>query len=33
LGALTAARAVETFVLGRTAADYLADLTLRNAIE
>ena len=30
---LTAARAVETFVRGRTDADYLADLMLRSAVE
>ena len=30
---LTAARAVETFVQGRTVADYLADLMLRSAVE
>ncbi len=30
---LTAARAVETFVQGRSVADYLADLMLRSAVE
>jgi uncharacterized protein with HEPN domain len=30
---LTATRAVETFVQGRTVADYLADLMLRSAVE
>lgn len=30
---LTAARAVETFVRGRTDAEYLADLMLRSAVE
>ncbi len=30
---LTAARAVETFVRGRTVADYLNDLMLRSAVE
>jgi len=30
---LTAARAVETFVRGRTVADYLGDLMLRSAVE
>jgi uncharacterized protein with HEPN domain len=30
---LTAARAVEAFVRGRTADDYLADLMLRSAVE
>jgi uncharacterized protein with HEPN domain len=30
---LTAARAVATFVEGRTVADYLADLMLRSAVE
>ena len=30
---LTAARAVEGFIRGRTDADYLADLMLRSAVE
>ncbi len=30
---LTAARAVESFVQGRTVADYLGDLMLRSAVE
>jgi len=30
---LTAGRAVETFVRGRTAEDYLADLMFRSAVE
>lgn len=30
---LTAARAVQTFVQGRTIADYLGDLMLRSAVE